>query len=315
MRTLTKLFLAFSISFLLHPDRCNAQGRTVETKMLVKQLSWKNISMNCQYILILTHRDSLERQLLSIGKFATPYLVEALDDPSKTVIAHIILTQLWDTANYHSLSTKYIYKNCNDLIGWHRSYNGIVWEWSGETGQTIRQSEIDAIKKYWTARVKNNSYSRLRTTEEILAELDKSDQAVYPCNKVYDNNSAGIRHEDLRNLIGKKSTDDDFAKLWTLFGNDSTISRFSDCYFINYGPEGLSFRFEDDRLSVIFIDDSYKGTLPYGLDFSFRRSVAIMKVGPASSADKFRAVFDDKGLFINFSDDNAIKEIALLKPR
>lgn len=263
-------------------------------------------------MLVLTHSDKVEQELLEIGKEATNQLISSLGDKTKTVIAHIILTQLWEPQNGQNfLGTKYIYKNCNDLIGWHHVYNGLVWDWHEDADQTIEQKEIDKIKAYWTAKIIEQQPTDNLNNQKIFEELEQQDKKQFPCNKVYDNNSNSVKYNDLFNLLNKKVTNPLFQALWTGFGNDSTINSYNDCFFINYGAEGLSFRFEkDSTLSTIFVEDNYKGELPYKLKLTDLKATVDKKVGKPFKSSKYvdniSNWYKEQNLFLDFDKKGKI---------
>ena len=267
---------------------------------------------------MLTHQDSTEKELVQIGKPATNKLIDALDDSSKTVIAHIILTQIWSNKNEKNyFSTKYVYKDCNQLVGWHYVFNGLVWDWTSETGETIKQSEINKIRTYWTDKLIKKKNVSLDLVQ-ISKDLEDQDNLLYPCSKIYDNNSNSIKYNELYELLGIKSDNSLFGKLWDKFGNDSTMSFYEDCFFITYGPEGLSFRFEkDSTLSTIFVDDSYKGELPYKLKLTDLKSVVENKIGKPFKSGKYVDYtwgwYKDKSLYIDFDKKGKIIKFGISK--
>ncbi|OSZ73882.1 hypothetical protein CAP36_17970 [Chitinophagaceae bacterium IBVUCB2] len=268
-------------------------------------------------MLVLTHSDKAEQELLSIGKEVTKQLIYSLDDKSKTVIAHIILTQLWEPKNGQNfLGTKYIYKDCNNLIGWHHVYNGLVWDWHEDTDHTIEEKEINKIKTYWTSKIIDQRPTQNLITQVIFDELGKQDERLFPCNKVYHNNSTSVKSTELFSLLNKKSSDPLFQKLWTRFGNDSTIHSYNDCFFITYGPEGLSFRFEKDSvLSTIFVDNSYTGELPYGLRLTNLKATVEKKIGEPFKSSKYvdntSNWYKEQNLFLDFDKNGKIIKFAI----
>lgn len=267
--------------------------------------------MDCNYfMLVVTHNDSVVQELEKIGRPATAKLLDALNCSSKTVIAHIILTKIWDIGSIQ-MSEGYIYKDCNQLIGFHHMYNGLVWEWYDGIGDSIRQSEIDKIKNYWTKKIYKNvdlSFDYEKISSELMAE----DAKRYPCNKVYENNSASIKYSELKQLLGRKHTNHLFNAMCSRLGNDSTTSWFDDCFFVSYGPEGLEFRFEKDSLlSTIFIKDSYKGGLPYDLLMSDEQKDIEKKLGIPEKTfrytDHISYYYLKKGLNFTFTKDGKIE--------
>lgn len=288
------------------------QSDSAKINEFVNQLSWKSISINCiATMLMLTHQDSTEKVLVKIGKPATNKLIAALSDISKTVIAHIILTQIWgNNKNKNYFSVKYIYKDCDQLVGTHYTYNGLVWEWFSGKEDAIRQSEVEKIKKYWTAKLIDKKEVSINT-DKLSSELEVQDNLLYPCNKIYENNSTRLNFQELYNLLNRKSSDTLFKKLWKNFGNDSTISSYDDCFFINYGSEGLSFRFEKDSLlSSIFIEHSYKGKLPFKLRLTDLKETVEKKIGKPFKSSKYvdntSAWYKEQNLYLDFNKKGQI---------
>ena len=286
---------------------------------LVGKLSWNSITMDCiATVLMLTHRDTTEKELVQIGKPATNKLIEALDDSNKTAIAHIILTQIWGSQSEKNyFSTKYVYKDCNQLVGWHYVYNGVVWDWSSEANETIKQSEIQKIKSYWTQKLIEKKNVSLDLAQ-ILKDLEQQDKVLYPCQKIYDNNSGSVKFQELYGLLDKKSDNPLFKMLWEKFGNDSTMSIYDDCFFVTYGPEGLSFRFEkDSTLSTIFVDNSYKGELPYKLKLTDLKPIVESKIGKPFKSGKYVdntwGWYKDKSLYLDFDKKGKIIKFGISK--
>lgn len=315
MRYILRTFVTISafLVLLIGHSYVNAQTKTDKVNQLIDSLSWNSISIDCMGgMLVLTHSNKTEQELLRIGKDATNQLISALNQQQKTVIAHIILTQLWEPQNGQDfLGTKYIYKNCNNLIGWHHVYNGLVWDWHEDTDQTIEQKEIDKIKNYWISKLIDKRPIQNLSTQTIFEELGKQDESKFPCNKVYDNNSTSVKFSELFALLNRKSDDPVFQKLWTRFGNDSTIHTYDDCFFITYGPEGLSFRFEKDSvLNTIFVEDSYTGELPYGLRLADPKATVEKKIGKPFKSSKYvdntSNWYKEQNLFLDFDKNGKI---------
>lgn len=308
--------LTLLIFFSICQNMAVGQTKTDKVTQLVKHLSWQSVSMNCvATTLILTHQDSTEIALVEVGMPATAKLIAALSDSSKTVIAHIILTRIWDNnASKNSLLTTYIYQNCSRLIGWHQAYNGLVWEWFSDRGNAIRKSEIEKIKGFWLQKIAGGN----KILPDVSQELQDRDNKLYPCGKIYENNSAHTSYLDLYQLLDKKSSNSLFQKLWNGFGNDSTNRSYDDCFFINYDSDGLSFRFSrDSTLSTIFIANEYQGEIPYKLRLSDTRLLIEKKIGKPSSSGKYGDntwfFYKEKSLYLDFDNREKITKFAISK--
>jgi len=171
--------------FLQIENTALSQDDSIRIKQLVDKLSWNNIAMDCMGgTLVLTHDDSLENELFQLGPLSSRALLNALDSPNKTVIAHIILSRLYEDSLFLGLSgTVYIYKDCQNLIGWHNIFNGIVWEWYEGKKNQIEKSEIDKIKKYWIDKLINKRHVDRFDDSRIFEELKTKDSLKYPCSE------------------------------------------------------------------------------------------------------------------------------------
>ena len=297
----------------------SAQADSSRIQYCISQLSWNSIAMDCQGgMLVLTHENKFEQELINIGKPASQQLIAALRDKEKTVISHIILSQIWDAEGFRSyMSTKYIYSQCHHLVGWHNIYNGLVWEWYKDRDQVIERAEIDKIFTYWTSRITNNPTESFNDSK-IIEDLILWDELKFPCNKVYDNNSAAVQYKDLEDLLHKNLKDAGFKKLWSLFGNDSTIAAFKDCFYINYGAEGLSFRFnKNGMLTTIFVEEGYEGELPDGIQLTDKQPEVEQKIGKPTTtntyADNTTNDYKKLGLNIDYNKNGEIIKFAISK--
>lgn len=183
-RTTLTFLLVFASTFY----NCSiAQVDTNKIQSLVDKLSWNSITKETiWHSSYFTFEDTIVKELLTIGKPTTKYLIDALLDSNKTVIAHIILNEIWkDHTGQFSIASVGIFKNCNQPVGRHRIYEGLVWEvWldNGKTKNSIRPEEIAKIKLYWTKRITKNVNAKFNWTD-IYDELEILDNLLYPCKK------------------------------------------------------------------------------------------------------------------------------------
>lgn len=138
----------------------------------------------------MNYADSNVKKLIQIGQPSAKLLLNSIEESDKTVIIHIILTNiLGPKYNSPFLGDIGIHKDCNNLIGGHLFYNGLIWEYYINTGYSIRKEEIDKVKEYWTKRLKGENVSWRNNDYEIYSELRVLDSITYPCPKIYENNS------------------------------------------------------------------------------------------------------------------------------
>ncbi|WP_452232649.1 hypothetical protein [Lacinutrix sp. MEBiC02595] len=150
---------------------------------LIEKLTWETIPITCNYSLVLKEYDSIANGLVEIGKKANKQLLNQISNPEKSIGIHIILTRINEFEKYEKigLGTKYIYKKCDKLIGWHYIYNGIVWEWIENKGQSISESELKKLTEYWNTKLIDKRDIQLSESETIFNSLNESDNKKYPC--------------------------------------------------------------------------------------------------------------------------------------
>ncbi|WP_405293067.1 hypothetical protein [Algibacter sp. Ld11] len=150
---------------------------------LIEKLNWETIPITCNYALVLKEYDTIANELVEIGKISNKQLLGQISNPEKSIGIHIILTRINDFEKYKviGLGTKNIYKNCDNLIGWHYIYNGIIWEWFENKGQSISKPELEKLTDYWKNKLIDNRETELSDSETIFKSLTKSDIEKYPC--------------------------------------------------------------------------------------------------------------------------------------
>ncbi len=300
--------------FVLIGFNSSAQSDT-EISRLIDSLSWKSITMSHSYhTFTLDYKDSVVIKLFEIGKQATKGLVNSIESPDKTVITHIILTNIYEPENGNdNLPISYVYKDCNDLIGWHHVYNGLIWEWYGsDSDYSISETEIDKINTYWSDRLNSGMQPWQNDVYEIFDKLHITDSIKYPCNRVYDNNSNQLVINDLIKLLDTEYPSVEFEQIFNTLGNDSVVSKYDDCFYISYGADGVDFRFDDkNNLTTLFFEPAYKGELIGGLTMSFAKDEIIKKLGTPDNERENWIWYDKNGIGIDFHDDKTIKTLQI----
>lgn len=157
------------------------QGRV---DSLINELGWHSINIHCNYVLVLNHSDTVSNELVEIGGEATYALYNNLTTPNKTIAIHIILSRIYPSKDQtsNSLATKYIYKNCDDLIGWHYMYNGIAWEWFERQGDQITKSEMNKTVDFWNKKLNLKKDMQALNHEIVMDSITIADSINYPCN-------------------------------------------------------------------------------------------------------------------------------------
>ena len=306
-----------TVLFLI-PIFCFSQT-DLEIDRLIEKLSWESITYDHTGIgTFVNYKDSSVQKLIQIIPSVTDKLLASIEDTEKTVIIHMILTKILEPDNVNNfLTTIYIRKNCNELIGWHHIFNGLIWEWFPEDNYSIIPQEVEKVKNYWENRISGKINAWKINIENSIDEIEKSDAIKYPCDKVYQNNSAQIQLDNLMELFDYDFFSDKFSDIFTILGNDSTISRYDDCYSVSYDVDGLSFRFDIyNKLKTILIDSDYQGEMPFGLKYTDKKKNVERKIG---KPDKSRSVYKDtyvdytkKRLHIGYDDNKQIRLFVIL---
>lgn len=73
-----------------------AEASNREIDSLVSRLSWDSVGMECDVLGDICLQGDEAKRLAQIGKPATDTLLMLLGDKDKGVVAHIILTQIWE---------------------------------------------------------------------------------------------------------------------------------------------------------------------------------------------------------------------------
>ncbi|WP_131248765.1 hypothetical protein [Aquimarina atlantica] len=314
----TVLLLVFCMMTALSSGQDVSEKRISE---LIDKLSWESVTIDCNYILVLTQSDSISNELVEIGEPTKEKLLKALKNPEKSVAIHVILTRIFDDKKrkINGIGTKYIYKNCKESIGWHHVYNGITWEWTSEKGQDITQEQIDLAYNYWDKKLILKEKVKMPNSERIFERLTKEDNIKYPCidNKNYENNSENIKFTDLKKVIGLRVDNKNLEMLMQRLGNDTINSYHNDSYFIENSPDGIEFKFaSNDSLIRIFLTKDYKGTLWNNISFKYKKRKIERKLPKpderkSGGGKQERFWYREPNLEIFFNSDETIKYIMI----
>ena len=123
---------------------------------LISNLSWGSFEVQIHPGTKIIYTDSVPYQLENLGKEISPYLIEALKDSSKTVISHILLTQIWEP------EVGFAFMAYCENDPWYEDefimiYNNLQWYEPNE--RNVKLPYIDMYDKlriisYWTNRTK-----------------------------------------------------------------------------------------------------------------------------------------------------------------
>lgn len=127
-----------------------------EIKKLVSTLSWDSFIVYTNYAITLKVTNKNASVLENKGKMVTPYLINALKDKEKTVIAHIILTNIWEP-EVNFINYYYCIEDPFHETHYQCLINNLKWYMPNSENnlRQIDEYDQDRIYKYWNKRTNN----------------------------------------------------------------------------------------------------------------------------------------------------------------
>lgn len=143
------LILFVSCSNISQKTEAKIDVKNIEK--LISIISWDSFEITTNYGLGLKVLDESVKNLEKMGKKISPYLLNSLKDEDKTVIIHIMLTNLWEPElnflNVHyngdSDSKDSIVEFMINNLKWYQSYDG---------KNNLDNIDVNRIYKYWKKR-------------------------------------------------------------------------------------------------------------------------------------------------------------------
>jgi hypothetical protein len=112
-------------------------------------LSWTSVGGECiGTVLVYYPVGTSVDTLLQVGASSTDSLIKALEDPSRAVAAHLVLSKLWLRNGGYTTQTRYIYAD-RKLLGWDVEINGLTWRWEERAGQSVSPIAQQACIARW----------------------------------------------------------------------------------------------------------------------------------------------------------------------
>ncbi|MFC0603502.1 hypothetical protein [Winogradskyella pulchriflava] len=150
------LLFLFSISCSHKVNQLTTQEKNTdkaEIEKLISTLSWDSFIIYTNYATTFEITNKNVAILESKGKSITPYLVNALKDEEKTVIAHIILTNIWEP-EVNFINYYYCVENPFYEMHYQCLINNLKWYMPTTENNTrqIDEHDQDRIFKYWVNR-------------------------------------------------------------------------------------------------------------------------------------------------------------------
>jgi hypothetical protein len=156
MRVMRKFMLAIIVAFLACGSfstlKAQDNASNQEIAGLVSQLSWDSVGGECRFYWHIFPTGEAAKKLLKIGKPATDELLKVLEDESKGVAAHLILSQIWEPKNIS-------WENRIEGDDFVHVYNGLKWaDVLKKRSVKRRVNKVDLVKNAEEWRRKVASY-------------------------------------------------------------------------------------------------------------------------------------------------------------
>lgn len=137
-------------------------GQTRKINSLIDSINNKQVGIAMQYVWYPVMKSSSGNSLVKIGKSATKKLIAVLNDTTKGIIAHFILSTIWSEdlkkAGWKVGSGVYYIPNNLDTV--NQIYlSGLTFYQDNNNRIFTRQDELDRNKKEWQAFIATRSSS------------------------------------------------------------------------------------------------------------------------------------------------------------
>jgi hypothetical protein len=155
MRIVVAVILVMVMLSLGLASEPNAQDASSDQEIanLVAQLSWTSIRGECRGLIWRFYPDSeAALKLIKIGKPATDELLKVLGDEDRGVVAHIILTQIWEPGDYFGESSKGDPSKLKTYVVTY-TYNDLKWTWTKKKGYKADRTELAANADKWRKKI------------------------------------------------------------------------------------------------------------------------------------------------------------------
>lgn len=145
---------AFIIALLLLSTLAKSQSlRTVDSvSIYIDRLGWNSFNIVWNYTPQIALYGDAKRLIEIKDDEKIKRLVNSVGIKEKTVVVHMILSRLFDSANAR-ITASYNYGNDSKIKSVTYSYNGLEWtEDNLQEKRNVSQDEIDKAERYWRKR-------------------------------------------------------------------------------------------------------------------------------------------------------------------
>lgn len=149
-----RYFFIICFIFLFKIGICQDVKPVDSLGLYINQLSWTSFEISNNYIPFLILKDNAKSLINLKDERKLPKLYRNIDDTSKTVAIHIILTQIIEPIN-NALTLRYEYAKDSTISYVLYSYNGLTWCYENKKNVShIQKKNVSVIKKYWKQKIK-----------------------------------------------------------------------------------------------------------------------------------------------------------------
>jgi hypothetical protein len=144
------LFLAIFLSSFFLVKAQSSKGAD-SVGIYISRLSWNSFVIGSTYVPQFALSEDAKRLIEIKDKLKIKMLVDSIQDSRKTVVIHMILSQLLDPSN-RQFGESYNYGKDSTVKSVVFSYNGLKWARDSLQENSISEAEINRIERYWRKR-------------------------------------------------------------------------------------------------------------------------------------------------------------------
>jgi hypothetical protein len=145
---------ALTISFLLlfNLAKSQALGDADSVGIYISRLNWNSFEIATTYVPQVALTGDAKRLIEIKGKAKIKKLLDSIVIDQKTVVIHMILSQLFEPTK-KKFAEFYNYRKDSTIKSIIFSYNGLKWTSDNSLqNNNISKAEINRIKQYWRKR-------------------------------------------------------------------------------------------------------------------------------------------------------------------
>jgi hypothetical protein len=149
-----RYFFIIGFIFLFKIGICQDVKPVDSLGLYINQLSWASFEISNNYISSLILKDNAKSLISLKDERKLPELLMNINDSSKTVAIHIILTQIIKPMD-NALTLHYEYAKDSTISYVLYSYNGLTWCYENKRNKNhIQKNNIAKIEKYWQGKIR-----------------------------------------------------------------------------------------------------------------------------------------------------------------